>query len=1117
MANEYGEIEQLVNDVTSLDTARMTLRWALERLNSIEKEKAELKKSLTLAEETARGLQAKDASLREVYETRGRTLGEKENFYTKLETTMQLLGEGKLNIQQLLKKEAKLDSLRLSLENEYQEKFAELDHNQRGVIERWSARLLETESQYAGRLAEAQKKYDALRAELETEHQGRLNALQEAFRGKEAALSARIAALEAGAGEKDARTEARRGELETQYLLQKREAEDNYRKLKNLLEAGLEDKLRAMDCDHAAQVNSLERSWQIERARLLDEQRVRDVQFRDAQARIKELENGLAAQQEAHHGELLKLITEKETAFRAQLLALEREKAAKEQNVRELMARLAEKSAGWEGERARLEAEYGGRLAAVEAAARERAAELERGYAGKKEELRAELAAGRENFERELQFRLETERRALAGEKAALAAAKALREAALAEAGKQICGLEAALAAASEAHRKELMAQINAGETGFREKLAGFESEKAAYNQKINDLADDLRAREAALLEEKGRLASEFEAKAAACEDHVRRSEAAFDAERRAYNTKISELTARVNEASKAALLDRENLKSEIARVAAETQTLAEKRLAILRVDFDTRKVELEREFVARYGDRLRAMEAEKARVNEALAERELLLKEAYEKAAGLDAEMAGLRKTATDEKHALALEYDGKLRAAVKAAAEETGSREARMNAEIGALRGEREKLSAALAEAGEAARAGSEERAEAVRREYEARLAGLKETIARKETQLERAAAEGRAAEKALRESFEQERGVWMLERAAACAAAERRAAELEAGLAARAAALDADFNARKERLEAELRARADAAAGGAAADVEFERKNWHAERARQEKMLAEASGNFIKAQKEIAELGAALEGAAEESSTNEDRFINRLKEVKAAHARDLDRSVAEAVSERTAPLIAALEAARAKNDELAAAAAERGDAVRVLRAEAAEMRREFEESLRLAAENLALKEDLARLRAAGEEAGHIAAGLAEERFAAEKERLLAELARRDKYVETADLKIRQMELDIIKYRQNASGELLAQIAEQEERYREVVREQRQLEMDGLRAEFDKKVNRFNEELLAQKQALADREKAVNDYRQALEKDYAAKAAEAEKLKAELSRAIKENRGGK
>jgi len=39
MANEYNELEQLVNDVTNIDTARMTLRWALERLNSIEKKK----------------------------------------------------------------------------------------------------------------------------------------------------------------------------------------------------------------------------------------------------------------------------------------------------------------------------------------------------------------------------------------------------------------------------------------------------------------------------------------------------------------------------------------------------------------------------------------------------------------------------------------------------------------------------------------------------------------------------------------------------------------------------------------------------------------------------------------------------------------------------------------------------------------------------------------------------------------------------------------------------------------------------------------------------------------------------------------------------------------------
>jgi DNA repair ATPase RecN len=158
MANEYTELEQLVNDVTSLDTARMTLRWALERLQNIEKEKADLKKNLTLAEETAKRLQVKEASLTDSYSSRYKTLEEKEDFYTKLEATMSLLGEGKLDIQQLLKKEAKLDSLRHSLEAEYADKFEELDRSQRSIIERWNARLLDVESQYAGRLCASRRR-----------------------------------------------------------------------------------------------------------------------------------------------------------------------------------------------------------------------------------------------------------------------------------------------------------------------------------------------------------------------------------------------------------------------------------------------------------------------------------------------------------------------------------------------------------------------------------------------------------------------------------------------------------------------------------------------------------------------------------------------------------------------------------------------------------------------------------------------------------------------------------------------------------------------------------------------------------------------------------------------
>lgn len=329
MANDYGDLEQMVNDVTSLDTARMTLRWALERLNTIEKDKADLKKSLAIAEETSKKLQLKEASLTDAYSSRTKTLEEKEDFYTKLEATMSLLGEGKLDIQQLLKKEAKLDSLRHSLESEYSDKFEELDRNQRSVIERWNSRLLEVESQYAGRLAEAQQKYDSLRSELESGYQGRLTSLQTSFKSREKELSERINSLEGSVHLSEEKVETRRRELEADYLSKKHENDGNYRKLRSMLEGGLEEKLRSMDCDHGAQVRSLEVSWQTERARLLDEQRLRDEQFASAQARIKEIENKLAAQQETHHTELLKMIYEKETAFRTQLAELEKEKAAK--------------------------------------------------------------------------------------------------------------------------------------------------------------------------------------------------------------------------------------------------------------------------------------------------------------------------------------------------------------------------------------------------------------------------------------------------------------------------------------------------------------------------------------------------------------------------------------------------------------------------------------------------------------------------------------------------------------------------------------------------------------------------------------------------------------------
>jgi len=1194
MANDYNELEQLVNDVTSLDTARMTLRWALERLNNIEKEKADLKKNLTIAEETSKKLQLKDASLTDAYSSRTKTLEEKEDFYTKLEATMSLLGEGKLDIQQLLKKEAKLDSLRKSLEDEYQDKFGELDRNQRAVIERWNARLLEVESQYAGRLAEAQQKYDVLRSELESGYQGRLTSLQGSFRTREKELSERINSLEASVHLSEEKVETRRRELEADYLVKKHENEENYRKLRAMLEGGLEEKLRSMDSDHAAQVRSLETSWQTERARLLDEQRLRDDQFISAQARIKEIENKLAAQQETHHGELLKLISEKETAFRAQLAALEKEKAAKEETVKQLVAKLEKKASDWEAEKARLEAEFGGRLALMEQGVRERAAALEREYSGKKEELENIIAVNREETEKGFNACLLRERQAMEEEKTRLVAERRQKEESLARASEKVKELENALSSNHEEHHKELMDRIRSGEMAFRGKLEAFEGEKRSYNETINKLTDDVRARDRVLLEEKNKIAEEFGAKARIYEERIalmdasfgeRRNEyekkigelsagmsAAFEEKRSGYEERISELSGRLDEAAKVSALEKENFKNEVARISAETAALAEERAAAVRADYEARKAALEKEFDAR------------------------------------------------------AVVYEARL-ASVSARLEEA--------ARASAL--EKERFENDLARISAESAAAADERTAAVRADYEARKAELGKEF------------EARYGD-ALR-ALEAEKG----RMAIALEASENRAEEtracgkkLEAALAGRAAELEREYAARRERLESDLRDRTAAVYAEAEVKMDFERKNWQYERSMLENQVSEISGNFRSAQKEIETLNSGLRKSAEVSAATETAFNRELMEAKANYDRELTYRVKDAVTVQTAHLVEALEAARARQEETAAALAEKENSINALRGEAVEARRDCEERVRsassgavaarraeleedyrarraalaeefalkndrLAGENETLRENIGKISAVAAEANTRAAALAgklleaekaaaaeklemqkaqvreldsavadavaaavdalqqklahahaemdkaladgrdevkhlEEIFAAEKDRMLEEMDRRERYIESADIKIQDLEREMMKYRQSASGELMRQVAEQDARFRTVVGEekarsearvkqledlltakeklladgdkfyrQKQMELDAMQSDLNQRVNKFNTELFAQKQELSEKEKGLNEYRLGLEKDHASRTSELEKMKAELTRVIMDYKGRK
>ncbi|MCG2725678.1 MAG: hypothetical protein L6420_05375 [Elusimicrobia bacterium] len=365
MADEYNEMERLVSDVTNIDTARMTLRWALERLNNVEKEKAEIKKNLLIAEESKKTLDARIGGLEQSLNSRLKVIGDKEAFYHKLEATMQLLGEGKLNIEQLIRKEAKIDQIRKGFEDDYQDKFEELDKREKSLVENWNKRLLDVEEQYGKRLSAAQNKYDSLRHNLEADYQSRLSSLEQSFKDKEKSQNERIISLESfikanEVSDKERRKEfeleflGRKKELELEFLGRKRNLEEIYIKTKSMLEQNFEARITSVDTEHHEQIIALENSWNCERQRLLREQKIREDQYFQTQKKIEILENQLASQQREHQIKTLNSISDLENRFAEKVREFEKEKSALNESAQKLSDEFAAKEKAWLLEKAEM-------------------------------------------------------------------------------------------------------------------------------------------------------------------------------------------------------------------------------------------------------------------------------------------------------------------------------------------------------------------------------------------------------------------------------------------------------------------------------------------------------------------------------------------------------------------------------------------------------------------------------------------------------------------------------------------------------------------------------------------------------------------------------------------
>lgn len=487
--NEYSHLEHLVNDVTSLDTARMTLRWALERLHTLEKNNADLKRDFKLAQDSREQLEQKIRSIQDSVESRSKILGEQEGFYKKMEATLELLSGGKIDVAALMRKEAQLEQLRKELAEEYQNRFEALDRTQRETVQRWNQRLLDVENHFAQRLSESQTRYDSLRQTLEKEYETRVGKLEESFRAKEKELLERVGALEADTKSHDKTLGDRQTALESEYSAKKTGLEQNYQKLKTMLETNLDARVRSMEGEYSRRLKSIEETWEAERARLLEEQNMREYQFRVAQEKIKELEESLAQQQARHHSELVARIQEREASFREKIKQLEEERSIQETSLKKLSEQVVERERELASAKERLNVEFSQRAVQAEAAAEKRRFELENDFSERKsvlearyQKLRQDAAAESEektnSFKQELLSRTETQEKAWHAEKLRLESAFSdarkdfeIAQSQLARTEEKVKQLENELAGRASGHHAELLELKHAHVRVLKEKV----------------------------------------------------------------------------------------------------------------------------------------------------------------------------------------------------------------------------------------------------------------------------------------------------------------------------------------------------------------------------------------------------------------------------------------------------------------------------------------------------------------------------------------------------------------------------------------------------------------------------------------------------------------------
>jgi hypothetical protein len=245
-----------VDAIQNLDTARMALRWALERMRALEKRASEVEAAAKNSDDTRARAAAELDGARDLLTRRANEGLERERYYAKIEEYLNLKLEGGLDASSLAKRETRIDAREAELqsreiETENRIKAAKLrsdEETRRAIAEASAAAEL--------KVAAARGEFEKRTIALDRDLSERLLAVHE----KDAQLSGLERSLEERRRRYEEFFAASRAALQSESAAINQAVADQADFLERRVSAAL-----------AAKTSALERGWQGDKQILMEE------------------------------------------------------------------------------------------------------------------------------------------------------------------------------------------------------------------------------------------------------------------------------------------------------------------------------------------------------------------------------------------------------------------------------------------------------------------------------------------------------------------------------------------------------------------------------------------------------------------------------------------------------------------------------------------------------------------------------------------------------------------------------------------------------------------------------------------------------------------------------